>query len=194
MPTFLSSLTSTYRNKHRTWQWLRREREGHPPAHYRSKHHFEINHEYLVQTLKERHEKDVLQAFTSLLTSEDKALLKQVKVTADLTLQEQFHQEAEKWKHDTMHWSSVTKMIAHPSYLRIIGLGSKLKEGKIEKLILEELKNEPDYWFDALVAITGEDPVQKQDDFDTAVEAWLAWGRQKGIINHEDDNARRTTE
>lgn len=93
-----------------------------------------------------------------------------------------FYDEAAKWKDDTMHWSSVTKMIAHSSYLRIIGLGREFRRGEIERLILKELENEPDHWFEALVAITGENPVNPQDDFDAAVNAWLAWGRQKGLI------------
>lgn len=94
-----------------------------------------------------------------------------------------FYQEANKWKDDTMHWSSVTKMIAHPSYLRIIALANKFKEGEIERLILREMEAEPDHWFDALAAITGENPVGEHDDFDASVDAWLNWGRQKGFIN-----------
>jgi hypothetical protein len=93
-----------------------------------------------------------------------------------------FYREADKWKNDTMHWSSVTKMIAHSSYLRIIGLGRMFRQGEIERLILEELQNDPDYWFDALEAITGENPVHPDDDFDTAINAWLEWGRQNRII------------
>lgn len=93
-----------------------------------------------------------------------------------------FYEEATRWKDDTMHWSSVTKMLAHPSYLRIIGLGREFRRGEIERLILRELENEPDHWFEALVAITGENPVGQEDDFDAAVNAWLAWGRQKGLL------------
>jgi hypothetical protein len=66
--------------------------------------------------------------------------------------------------------------------LRIIGLGRKFRQGEIEKLILGELQNDPDHWFDALVAITGENPVRQNDDFDAAVDAWLEWGRQNRII------------
>ena len=39
-----------------------------------------------------------------------------------------FHEQAERWKSETQHWSSVTRMLAHPSYLRIIGL-SRLSTG-----------------------------------------------------------------
>lgn len=93
-----------------------------------------------------------------------------------------FYAEVDKWKFDTMHLSSVAKMIAHPSYLRIVGLGREFKYGEIEKLILQELENEPDHWFDALVAITGENPVGPNDDFDAAVNAWLTWGRERRLL------------
>lgn len=93
-----------------------------------------------------------------------------------------FYEEAAKWKEDTMHWSSVTRMIAHHSYLRIIGLGREFKQGEIEELLLKELEAEPDYWFDALTAITGDNPVRPEDDFDESVNAWLEWGRSKGIL------------
>jgi hypothetical protein len=93
-----------------------------------------------------------------------------------------FHDLVDVWKNDTGHLSSITKAIAHPSYLRIIGLARDSTRHEIERLILRELETEPDHWFAALSAITGEDPVHPQDDFDEAVEAWLKWGRSKGII------------
>jgi hypothetical protein len=101
-----------------------------------------------------------------------------------------FHGEAEKWKVDTMHLSSTTKMISHPSYLRIIGLAREFRKGDLERLLLEELESEPDHWFGALEAITGQNPVRPEDDFDASVDAWLDWGRKEGIIAH--DNAERT--
>jgi hypothetical protein len=86
------------------------------------------------------------------------------------------------WKNETGHLSSITKAIAHPSYLRIIGLARDSTGHEIERLLLRELEAEPDHWFAALTAITGEDPVQPQNDFDESVEAWLRWGRNKGLI------------
>jgi hypothetical protein len=106
------------------------------------------------------------------------------------TLERLFREQVERWKTDTQHWSSVTKMLAHPSYLRIVALSKLSANNEIERLLLEELESEPDHWFDALAAITDEDPVQPQQDFDGAVQAWLEWGRQKGIIGIEDDRPR----
>lgn len=93
-----------------------------------------------------------------------------------------FRTHADRWKMETQHSSSVTKMLAHPSYLRIIGLSRYSTGNEIERLLLEELEREPDHWFAALAAVTGEDPVQPKGDFDQAVSAWLEWGRQRGVI------------
>jgi hypothetical protein len=97
-------------------------------------------------------------------------------------LAESFHNQVNRWKDQTAHLSSETKAIAHPSYLRIIGLAKESTNQELERLILHELEAEPDLWFAALTAVTGEDPVKPQDDFDESVEAWLKWGREKGII------------
>ncbi len=91
------------------------------------------------------------------------------------------HQIA-RWKTDTMHWSSITRMIAHPSYLRIIGLAQYSNNHEVERTLLRELETEPDHWFAALTALTGEDPTRPEYDFDESVNAWLEWGRAKGII------------
>jgi hypothetical protein len=95
-----------------------------------------------------------------------------------------FREHVERWKNDTQHWSSVAKMIAHPSYLRIVGLAGQAGANEIERWLLQELQAEPDYWFDALNALAGEDedPVPPLDDFDGAVNAWLAWGHRKGLL------------
>jgi len=97
-----------------------------------------------------------------------------------------FREEADKWKVDTMHSSSTAKMISHPSYLRIIGLARDFRKGDIERLLLEELESDPDHWFDALEAITGQNPVRPEDDFDASVDAWLDWGRREGIIANDN--------
>ena len=92
------------------------------------------------------------------------------------------HEHIERWKSDTIHWSSITRRLVHPSYLRIIGLARNFTDYEVERALLRELQTDPDHWFAALTAITGEDPVQPEHDFDEAVDAWLTWGRKKGII------------
>jgi hypothetical protein len=86
-----------------------------------------------------------------------------------------FNEHAERWRNETGHLSSVTKMIAHPSYLRIIGFGPDAIP-----LLLEELKARPDHWLVALNAITGKDPAPEGATFKEAVTAWIKWGESEG--------------
>jgi type I restriction enzyme M protein len=92
-------------------------------------------------------------------------------------LELEFKAHVEKWHKDTRHTSSLTKMISHPSYRRIMGMGRDALP-----LVLRELKERPDHWLVALNAITGEDPVPADSKFNEAVEAWLAWGKGKGYL------------
>jgi hypothetical protein len=100
----------------------------------------------------------------------------------DAGLKAEFEEQVKQWKSETAHWSSVTRMIAHPSYLRIIGLANKATKREVTKLLLQEMSNEPDHWFAALTAITRCDPTRAEDDLDEATNAWLEWGRQEGIL------------
>jgi type I restriction enzyme M protein len=88
----------------------------------------------------------------------------------------EFKAHVEKWRKETQHTSSITKMISHPSYRRIMGMGRDALP-----LIFAELKERPDHWLVALSAITGEDPVPENSTFNEAAEAWLAWGEKKGF-------------
>ena len=65
------------------------------------------------------------------------------------------------------------------SYQRIIGLGPK-----VVPLILVELQKETNHWFWALEAITGENPVPKEDagDVEASARAWIAWGKKNGHL------------
>jgi hypothetical protein len=87
-----------------------------------------------------------------------------------------FDEQVKRWKDETGHLSSVTRMIAHPSYLRIIGFGRDALP-----LILRELRERPDHWFVALNAITGEDPAPEGANFREAAAAWIKWGETRGL-------------
>jgi hypothetical protein len=67
----------------------------------------------------------------------------------------------------------------HPAYQRIIGLGPQ-----VIPLILGELAKQPEQWFWALAALTGEDPVPVADKgrVRAMAGAWLKWGRENGWI------------
>jgi hypothetical protein len=84
---------------------------------------------------------------------------------------------AAKWREETAFCSSLIEMATHPAYQQIIGMGRAAVP-----CILRELAREPDHWFWALKAITGEDPVPEKwrGDLKKMTEAWLEWGARSG--------------
>ncbi|MEX2561314.1 MAG: hypothetical protein WD403_15430 [Pirellulales bacterium] len=55
---------------------------------------------------------------------------------------------------------------------------------RFQAWLLQELENEPDYWFWALEAITGENPVpdELRGNLEEMAVAWLEWGRVHGYL------------
>src|SRR5438045_788596 len=82
------------------------------------------------------------------------------------------------WKADEGVTSSLTERFAHPAYQQIIALGPE-----IVPLLLAELERDPDWWFAALKAITGADPVPTaaRGRLHEMTRAWLDWGRANGV-------------
>jgi len=83
------------------------------------------------------------------------------------------------WKYDQGPSSSVMDMVIHPAYLQIIGLGRA-----VLPFLFGQLEREPDHWFFALAAITGEDPVppESSGNLKAMTNAWLSWGRGHGYL------------
>jgi hypothetical protein len=102
-----------------------------------------------------------------------------VHVTDQSAVAAQFATLAEQWKVATAVLSSTTSLVAHPAYQSIIALGPP-----VVPLLLHELEREPVHWFEALQAITGEDPVPREHWGNIAAMRadWLAWGRYRGLI------------
>lgn len=75
--------------------------------------------------------------------------------------------------------SSPAKLAANPAYRRIVAKGAPAIP-----FILRELERELDYWFLALMEITGENPVphEKLGNLPAMREAWIQWGRGRGFI------------
>jgi len=92
-------------------------------------------------------------------------------------LESEFLQRALRWKAQTALHSSVTKKTQHPDYQQIIAMGRA-----VVPLILRWLKHDPDFWFEALVAITGEQPARPEHagDLEAMAADWLEWGRARG--------------
>lgn len=90
-----------------------------------------------------------------------------------------FEALSKEWKAQTRFMSSFTDMAMLPAYQRIIGLGPAAVPW-----LLQELKSEPDYWFWALEAITGENPVPEElrGKREEMAAAWLEWGRVHGYL------------
>lgn len=92
-------------------------------------------------------------------------------------LEEIFLQLVAQWRRETGMMSLVNKMVMHPAYQRIIGMGQP-----VVPLILRELEQEADHWFWALQSITGTNPVQPEQRgrLKQMAMAWIKWGRENG--------------
>jgi hypothetical protein len=106
--------------------------------------------------------------------------LSQILNTAERSaIAEQFETLAARWKAATAILSSTTAMVTHPDYRAIIALGAP-----VVPLLLRDLEREPTHWFEALQAITGDDPVPREHwgNIPAMAADWLAWGRKRGLI------------
>jgi len=92
-------------------------------------------------------------------------------------LRERFEALVAEWKEAVGLESDVIRMVLHPAYLQIIGMGPP-----VLPLLLRELERQPDHWLVALYSIAGEDAAAGHDSFARAVAAWLEWGRERGYI------------
>lgn len=90
-----------------------------------------------------------------------------------------FSELAERWREETGMLASVSRILKHDAYQEIIRMGEPALP-----CILRELRDRPNLWFPALKAIVGESPVpaESRSDPKKAREAWLTWGREKGLI------------
>jgi hypothetical protein len=110
----------------------------------------------------------------NILPQTDKSLTAPV---SNVDLAATFLQLSQQWRQETGMLSVVSKMVIHPAYQRIIGMGQP-----VMPLIFRELEREPDHWFWALQSITGENPVSvdRQGNINQMAAAWLEWGKEHG--------------
>jgi hypothetical protein len=90
-----------------------------------------------------------------------------------------FEELAQTWTAETAHISSPLKLMEHAAYRQIVGLGPA-----VLPLLLRDLAENRRFWFPALSAITGENPVPDDAAGDVAgmIDAWLEWGRNRRLI------------
>lgn len=83
------------------------------------------------------------------------------------------------WKARRDPTSMASRMVALPSYQAIVAFG-KMHQKLVTRLLISELKRDPDEWFHALIQITGVNPVSRaaRGYFDRMVQAWIQWGKQ----------------
>jgi hypothetical protein len=98
-------------------------------------------------------------------------------------VQEIFISAVSIWREETAIESSASRIVSHPAYQRIIGLGPQAVP-----LILEDLRDFKGLWFPALVAITGIDPAEGIETSSGARQAWIRWGVSRGLI---DDRSKQ---
>jgi hypothetical protein len=85
-----------------------------------------------------------------------------------------FREAVAEWRDATWFKSSLVNRISHPAYLRIVGLGQQAIPW-----ILQELRQQPDYWFPALEALTRDKFSPKATSMKELYEAWLKWGEER---------------
>ena len=90
-----------------------------------------------------------------------------------------FSRLVEQWREERGITSSLSEMFKCPSYQEIIEMGERAVSLILDQIVREE--NDPDHWYAALEAITGEDPVPEDAYGDTVkiAEAWLSWAEGK---------------
>ena len=90
-----------------------------------------------------------------------------------------FRELAERWRRETGLLSFMQQRAMHPAYQRIIGM-----DWAVVPLLLEELRRQPDHWLWlwAVQAITGEEPARGTESLADATEAWIKWGRERGLL------------
>ncbi len=101
------------------------------------------------------------------------------------TIEQQFHRLRREWEEATAHHSNPAIIMSHPAMRAIISLGEP-----VVPVILHQLGTAGDLgliW--ALHEITGENvaPPTVERGFakwnlSEQVEAWLQWGRKKGLV------------
>jgi hypothetical protein len=101
----------------------------------------------------------------------------EVRPEKDPELEQIFNDLVKNWKEATGGYSVTTRRYAHPSYHAIL----LLKEDVVP-LILQELQQRPDWWFEALKLLTKENPVKPGSTFEEAVNAWIDWGKRNKRI------------
>jgi hypothetical protein len=93
------------------------------------------------------------------------------------TVEERFRRLEALWRTETGHLSSSTRIVAHPAFREIIGMGRA-----VVPFMVRDLERQPRLWVWALPEILATDPVPPADRGDIArmTDAWLRWAKEHG--------------
>ena len=102
---------------------------------------------------------------------------------AEESLEERFHEQADKWQQETQHLSSPGQRMMHPSYQAIMGMARDNPE-EVIGLMIRDLQQNRRAWFWALSYLTQDNPISASDAgrTDKMVKAWVRWGEAKGLL------------
>ena len=95
------------------------------------------------------------------------------------SLRQEFAELVATWRAETAGLSSPRAMAGHPAYQQIITLGEP-----VIPLILQDMKDNGGWWYPALRALTGQNPVPESAKGSPPLndEAWLQWGAENGYV------------
>lgn len=117
--------------------------------------------------------------FVRILSGDSDTDIPGIEAQHDSLSEDEFQELAKRWKAEERFTSLSSQVAVNPAYLRIIAMGKQALP-----FIFEDLAKQPDLWFAALRAITGEDPVPEESkgDMERSASLWLEWGRKRNYI------------
>ena len=95
------------------------------------------------------------------------------------TMQDHFAELVKEWRSETGGLSSPKAITGHPAYQQIIKMGKSALP-----VIFRELQENGGWWYPALRALTGENPVPAEAKGRPPLsrKAWLEWGQRNGYL------------
>ena len=93
-------------------------------------------------------------------------------------LEATFNELAEQIRRDTGFSSHIADRVKHPAYQEVIGMG----EAGLPLIFRYMEEGKGGFWFHALSAITGTDPIPKElwGKIREMENVWLTWAREQG--------------
>lgn len=93
-------------------------------------------------------------------------------------VREIFEPLATRWEAETEFLSMTPQITGHPAFFEMVGLGYPAVP-----LVLKRLQKSTRPWFQALEAMTRENPAADAETNSEAAQSWLDWGRSRGLID-----------